>query len=134
MAGRGRWGFVSCAVLALAIGPACGAGDSTRGDRDEHRIRAALNVCPEYVEYRASPLQASLNGKITINVLAEDTDQDELSYAWEAPSGCFSTPDSADTSYTCNHVGQQNLRLTTTDGSCLVDLSIPVHCVEWPSF
>lgn len=134
MAGQSRGAIVSCALLALAIAPACGAADSTLQDRDDPRIRATFNVCPEYTAYYASPLQTGLDGNITINVLAEDTDADELSYAWAAPSGCFSTPDSADTSYTCNHVGRQDLRLTTTDGSCLIDLNIEVNCVEWTSF
>ena len=64
----------------------------------------------------ASPTETALGGTVALAAAAAAPNASALTYAWSAPSGTFSAPNSASTNFTCTTQGQVTLTVTVGDG------------------
>jgi len=95
-------------------------------------INGAFNICPKVTSTSVSPLTVQVGGFTTISAAATDRDNDALSFAWTAPTGTFSAPSAASSTYTCASVGTQTLTVSVTDGparGCTRSRTVTVTCV-----
>jgi hypothetical protein len=79
-------------------------------------VNAPLYNCAVLNSATASPTEAAVNTPIALSATAAGPNPAALSYAWSAPSGTFSAPNSANTNFTCTTPGQVTLTLTVGDG------------------
>jgi hypothetical protein len=86
------------------------------------------DYCPSLASFAASPPFAPLGGTILLSATAFSYYSDPLRFAWDAASGSFSSLDTAVTTYTCEAVGPQLLRVTVTDGWCPDTATVRVTC------
>jgi hypothetical protein len=64
----------------------------------------------------ASPSETTLGASVSLQGTAVGADPGRLTYAWSAPSGTFSAPTAAATSFTCTAPGPVSVTLTVSDG------------------
>jgi hypothetical protein len=102
------------------------------GDNNGHVVISVGIQCPglRVSQYTLSPLSTSVGG--TIDVMAAGTDDSSdaaiISYAWSAPTGKFSDPASAHTTYTCTAPGEVTLTVTVSNGDCRAMGGMMVTC------
>jgi hypothetical protein len=94
--------------------------------------------CAAITGVSASPTTLSVGGSVTLSATADAPVMSELTYAWSAPSGSFSAPSSAQSSFQCTAPGTVSLTVTVADGPlpdgavcnpATTTMSIPVTCV-----
>jgi hypothetical protein len=93
------------------------------------------NSVPEVRALVASQSLVRPGASLSLEVRAHDSDPgDSLSYSWTAPSGSFSTPSRASTSWTApQSPGTVSLTLTVTDSrGAQASLSLPVDVGTFP--
>jgi hypothetical protein len=81
---------------------------------------AAVNgqtfACATADSISASPSETTVGHTVALTGMANGPDAANLTYAWSAPSGTFSSPNSASTNFTCTAPGTVTVTLTTSDG------------------
>lgn len=63
-----------------------------------------------------TPSETAIGGSVSLAAAATAVNADTLTYAWSAPSGTFSAPNSATTSFTCTTPGQVTVTVSVGDG------------------
>lgn len=97
------------------------------------RVNGKLNVCTDLVKVTVSPLQTSVGNDIDLSALGEDYEGDEFEYLWEGSGGSIEDPNAADTIYTCEEVGNHEVRVTVSDDGfdeCNCDWTVAITCVD----
>jgi hypothetical protein len=64
----------------------------------------------------ASPSEASVGSGVTLAAAAVAPNSGAITYAWSAPSGSFSSPNTASTTFTCSVPGPVTVTLSVGDG------------------
>jgi hypothetical protein len=72
--------------------------------------------CASWSAVTALPSESNVGSPIAITSLANGANPAGLTYAWSAPSGTFSAPAAANTSFTCTVPGVVTLTLVVGDG------------------
>ncbi len=96
-------------------------------------LNGTFNVCPKPGSITASPVTVAVGASSALTFSASDRDGDALSYTWTATDGSFSTPNAANTSYTCASAGAKTLTMTVTDGpsrGCTKTAAIMITCAS----
>jgi hypothetical protein len=62
------------------------------------------------------PAEVTVGNAVTVSASATGPDPSSVNYAWSAPSGTFSSPTSASTSFTCTAAGVVPVTLQIGDG------------------
>jgi len=90
--------------------------------------------CPLLVSFKASPQQSTSGVQLIVSVAATDADVAEtLTYTWSAPTGSFSDPSAATTTYVCGdgYSGLTNLTVSVSDSHdppCTTSTAFQVDC------
>jgi hypothetical protein len=110
----------------------------TPGEAGSVSVTAPTYECaaiyPGYLS--ESPSEAVLGGSVSLTAAATSANPSATTYAWSAPSGVFSAPTSASTSFTCTQPGTITLTVTVGDGSLpdgapacpATSATLPVQC------
>ncbi|HVV16461.1 MAG TPA: hypothetical protein VHH90_04595 [Polyangia bacterium] len=97
-------------------------------------INGTLNVCPVADGLSASPTDVAVGFPIALTITAHDSDSgpSPLGYSWTAPSGTFSSPTSANPTFTCTVPGPVTVTATASDGDpaagCAATASVVITC------
>jgi hypothetical protein len=114
-------------ITRVHLALSCGPGDGVvLIDVGVVAPRACTGVS---LEYMVSPLTTPVGGIIFVMASADSSDAGALSYDWTAPSGQFSDPTSARTTYRCAAAGSITLSLRVATSDCAEDQSVSVDCV-----
>jgi hypothetical protein len=65
----------------------------------------------------ASPSETTVGGSVTLQATAAGPNPNTLTYAWSAPSGTLSAPNSSTTNFTCTTQGQVTVTVSVSDGA-----------------
>jgi phospholipase C len=72
--------------------------------------------CATWNSVSAIPSATTVGSSVTVSASAIAPNPGAITYAWSAPSGTFSAPSAASTSFTCTAPGAVTLTLSLTDG------------------
>jgi hypothetical protein len=72
--------------------------------------------CPTLGAVSVIPAEVTVGHDVAVSASATGPDPSSVTYAWSAPSGTFSSPTSASTSFTCTVAGVVPLTLQIGDG------------------
>jgi hypothetical protein len=113
----------------------CGTAEQVSDESSSRGPRALTqtNSCPAFEWWLLLPKSLPLgeNTEIVVNVSDPETPSSKLRFDWASPSGAFSDPLLADTTYTCLSLGRQVLTLSARDElDCTSVLELDVHCFE----
>jgi hypothetical protein len=118
-------------VVLQCANPATEAGSANVGTQ--------TYFCATPTSVSASPNETTLGSSVTVTAAATAPNAGALAYQWSAPSGTFSAPTSATTSFTCTTSGSVTLTATVSDGtvpdggSCANDTTtVTVQCDQIP--
>lgn len=96
------------------------------------RVNGEVNYCTELTKVVLSPLETSVGNDIRLLSQAFDQEGDAITYSWTAEGGSIADPTAANTTYTCQDVGQHMVTILATDNDvyCTVATwTVPVTCV-----
>jgi phospholipase C len=79
-------------------------------------VTATTYNCATINSVTANPSETTVGNSIAVSGAATAPNASGITYAWSAPTGSFSAPNSAQTNFTCGTTGNVTLTLTTTDG------------------
>jgi hypothetical protein len=79
-------------------------------------VNATIADCATVSSASALPAEVNVGFPVALSALAIAPDPAGVTYAWSAPSGIFSAPTSANTSFTCTAAGMVPVTLTVGDG------------------
>jgi hypothetical protein len=97
------------------------------------RVNGKLNVCPDLVRVVVAPLQTSVGHDIELSATGEDYEGDQFEYRWEATGGSIDDPSATDTLYTCEEVGNHEVRVVVSDDDfnyCVCGWTVAITCVD----
>jgi hypothetical protein len=80
------------------------------------QVNAPLYNCAGGAAVSVTPSEVAVGSSIALGASATAVNQSAITYAWSAPSGTFSAPNSANTSFTCTTPGIVTVTLTVGDG------------------
>jgi hypothetical protein len=90
---------------------------STAGpDAGSAAVGAQTYDCGTVTGVSVSPSQTAVGTSVSLSASATGPDPSGLTYAWSAPSGTFTPPNSPATSFTCASAGVVPVTLTVSDG------------------
>jgi hypothetical protein len=72
--------------------------------------------CAAVGSVTVSPSESTVGGSVALTATATAANLGGLTYAWSAPTGTFSAPTAASSSFTCTAAGPVTLTLTVGDG------------------
>ncbi len=90
--------------------------NSKASDAGAAAISGQTFACATAGGVSASPAETTLGNSVTLDASATAPNPGAITYAWSAPSGSFSAPTSATTSFTCTTPGPVTVTLTVADG------------------
>jgi hypothetical protein len=97
------------------------------------RVNGDFNICADLVKVVVSPLQTSVGNDIDLAAAGDDYEGDAFEYLWEATGGSIADPSAASTVYTCEEVGNHEVRVTLSDDDfnyCMCDWTVAITCVD----
>jgi hypothetical protein len=90
--------------------------NSKGADAGSAAINGQTFACASAGGLSASPSEATLGNSVSLAATATGPNPGAITYAWSAPSGTFSAPTGASTSFTCTTPGPVTVTLTVADG------------------
>ena len=98
------------------------------------RVTGEINYCADLVKVVVSPLTTSVGNQIDVSAIAADLDGDDFEYLWTADGGgSFADPSAAETTYTCEEVGDHEITVTVSDDGfdyCTCNDVTLITCVD----
>ena len=97
------------------------------------RVNGEFNICTQLTKVVVSPLQTSVGNDITLMSQAFDAEGDTIKYVWSGDGGSIADPSAANTTYTCQEVGEHMVTVMATDNDVYCKMAtwtVPVTCVE----
>jgi hypothetical protein len=97
------------------------------------RVNGKFNICADLLKVVVSPLQTSVGNDIDLAAAGDDYEGDDFEFLWEATGGSIDDPSAAETVYTCEEAGNQEVRVIVSDDGfdyCLCDWTVAIRCVE----
>ena len=97
------------------------------------RVNGDFNICADLVKVVVAPLQTSVGNDIDLAAAGEDYEGDAFEYLWEATGGSIADPSAASTVYTCQEVGNHEVRVIVSDDDfnyCMCDWTVAITCVD----
>jgi hypothetical protein len=80
-------------------------------------INASTYNCAAIASVSESPSEVTVGGSVSFSATATGASAPGVTYGWSAPSGSFSAPAAASTTFTCNGAGTVPVTLTVGDGN-----------------
>ena len=97
------------------------------------RVNGEFNICTQLTKVVVSPLETSVGNDITLMSQAFDYEGDAITYVWSGDGGSIADPSAANTTYTCQEVGEHSVTILVTDNDVYCKMAtwtVPVTCVE----
>ena len=97
------------------------------------RVNGKFNICADLVKVVVSPLQTSVGNDIDLAAAGNDYEGDDFEFLWEATGGSIDDPSAAETFYTCEEVGNHEVRVIVSDdgfNDCMCDWTVAITCVD----
>jgi phospholipase C len=113
-AGSAPFSITARSTTSVSVALQCNTAPSEAG-----AVAVAANTynCGTVNGVSATPAEAVLGNSVTVSATASSPNYSALAYSWSAPSGTFSAPNSAVTSFTCTQQGLVTLTLNVSDGT-----------------
>lgn len=89
---------------------------STVSEAGSVSISGQTYSCAAWSSVSVSPSETTVGTSVSLSATATAPSASALTYAWSAPTGSFTAPGSANTSYTCAAAGSVVVTLTVGDG------------------
>jgi hypothetical protein len=81
------------------------------------QVNGSTFNCPTLTFVSVIPAEVTVGNSVTVSASATGPDPTAVTYSWSAPSGTFSAPTSAVTSFTCTAAGLVPITLQIGDGA-----------------
>lgn len=133
-AGGGGAGGAGGEAGASGTGGAAGIGGAAGDGGEGGRGGAGLNVCPDIIEFLASPsvIPMGENSIVTVDAVDADTSPEPLQTRFSAATGTFDDPSASSATYACGAPGPVDITVRASDGdpACDTEASITVQCPD----